>query len=74
MQFSYYLHGTPYGFKYVGNPDEETQFFKRYYNGKRDIDEFRIETRQVNGMFTILIFLEPMYTMDRTCVQELIWV
>ena len=49
MQFSYYLHGTPYGFKYVGNPDEETQFFKRYYNGKRDIDEFRIETRQVNG-------------------------
>ena len=49
MQFSYYLHGTPYGFKYVGNPDEEAQFFKRYYNGKRDIDEFRIETRQVNG-------------------------
>lgn len=33
----------------MGNPDEETQFFKRYYNGKRDIDEFRIETRQVNG-------------------------
>jgi hypothetical protein len=49
MQFSYYLHGTPYGFKYVGNPDEENLFFKRYYNGKRDIDEFRIETRQVNG-------------------------
>lgn len=43
MEIKYYIHGVPYGFHFYGEPEEKDFFFNRYYNKRKDIDEFRID-------------------------------
>lgn len=49
MQYKFYIHGVPKGFVYIGPAEEKDSFLKRYYDGKRNINEFRIEARNVKG-------------------------
>lgn len=43
MDIKYYIHGAPYGFRYLGEKEEYDFFFKKYYNNRNEIDEFRVD-------------------------------